>query len=511
MVETAVRDPRRQSVYARLRLITSTGLAALGATLALGALLAAPAPATTIEPGPVLGTADPSLINAGKKQRNKLFDETLAAGIRTVRFNAFWYVIAPSRPSNPTNPGDPAYKFDKLDKAIREADSRGLDTYITLQRAPEWAESEPNKEDRGAYKPEIDAFADYSHAVATRYSGSFDPDGLGPRQPLPRVERYQTWNECNLEKFLAPQFERGEPFAPDYCRRLINSGYAALKAVDPGIDVIFPGTAPIGPTAKTRIEPEEFLREIFCLKNNLEPRPAASCLANGPQFDIYDHHPIAVKQPPSRPGRDGNVLIADYRKLKKIVRAAEAAGSASNIGPPEAAPRPLWASEMYWETNPPETKRGFPERRVARFVAEGIKLLHEQGVSTVLNFFLIDAPLTRPGDVSNVQGGLLFVDGKRKLSFDSYRFPLVAERPNKRNVDVWAMSPEAGKVAVQVRKAAARGKGKSQKRKAPWTTVRKIEVGAHDVFETTLRARGKLELRARVAGTSALPWKVGRK
>ncbi len=448
---------------------------------------------------PMLGTAEPGYLNAGKKQRQRLLDETVAAGAEIIRLNAFWFQIAPNEPADPRDPADPAYGFRALDNAVRDASARGLEIFVTLQRAPGWAESRPNKEDRGAFKPDVDAFGDYAAAVATRYSGGF-PDPRRPGETLPGVSHYQAWNEGNLEKFLAPQYDRkGKPRSPEIYRRLLNEAYAEIKAVDPANQVIIAGTAPLGPSIETRIDPATWWRKLFCLKRSL--RPKRSCPAPA-RFDVFDHHPISVEQPPSRPGRDGNVYVANYRVLRKILRAAERAGTAA--GP---ARHPMWASEVYWETDPPETKRGFPEKRVARFLAEAIKLLDQQGVEVILNFFLIDAPLGRPGDVANVQGGLLYADRSRKRSFTAFRFPLVGERIGKRKVRVWGIAPFGGKVVIKSKLSGKRRAG------GGWKRAAKLTAGEREIFQRTIRLRGRGKIRAAIRGESerSLIWRLSKR
>jgi hypothetical protein len=485
MAVKAVWDQRRWLVGALLGALAVAGLLGI---LAVAGLLS---PQSASADAPLLGTADPGYLNAG--EREFLLDETVAAGAGIIRLNAFWFITAPEPPTDPRDPADPAYNFGALDAAVRAASERGLEVFITLQRAPEWAERRPNKEDRGAFKPKIGAFGDYAAAVASRYSGSFpDPEQAG--ETLPRVRFYQAWNEGNLEKFLAPQYDRkGRPFSPDYYRRLLNEAYGEIKAVDPANEVIVAGTAPRGPSVKTRIDPVTFWRKVFCLKGSLKPR--RNCPASA-SFDIFDHHPITVTQPPTKPGRHGDIFVADYWRLRKVLRAAERAGTI-------AGPRrhEMWASEIYWETDPPETERGFPEKRVARFLAQAIHLLDAQGVDLILNFFMIDAPLDRPGDVANVQGGLLYADGSRKKSFTAFRFPLVGDHTSKRKVEVWGIAPVAGQVVIQKRR-----------RKRGWKQVATLTAGEREIFDTKIRLRGKGKIRAKIRGESerSLIWKVSK-
>ncbi len=441
---------------------------------------------------PLLGTAEPGYQTGSAQHRRFLFDETAKAGAGVVRLNAFWFRVAPSRPADPRNPTDPAYRFDELDAAVRSATKRGLRVLLTLQRAPEWAESEPNGEDRGAWKPDVNAFGDYAHAVATRYSGSFD-DPFDPAGPLPRVRYFQAWNEANLEKFYAPQRAGGRSVSADRYRLLLNHAHDELKAVDPANVVVVAGTGPKGPSAPTRTAPLEWWRRLLCLNDRLRPKPGCPAA----RFDVFDHHPITVEHPPTAHGRDGEILIADYHRLTRLLHAAERQGT---VGGP--AQHEQWASEIYWETDPPETRRGYPEKQAARFLEQGIYLLARQDVDVILNFFMIDAPLTRPGDVANVQGGLLDARGRRKDSFTAFRFPFVVDRRSKRSALAWGIAPRKGVVAIQRRR---RGRDR-----LGWKTVARIRAGDSDVFRKRIPLRGRAELRARIRQDKSLVWEQAR-
>lgn len=437
----------------------------------------------------VLGTAEPRYVWGKPAEREMLLDQTAAAGAGIVRINAFWYQLAPTRPADGSDPADRAYRFASLDAAVRAAHARGLDIFLTMQRAPEWAESEPNREDRGAWKPDVAAYGDFVTAVATRYGGSF-ADPANPAVNLPRVRLYQVWNEANLEKFFAPQFAGGKPRSPEAYRALLNHAYARIKAVNPDNRVILAGSAPKAPTERgARIVSPDFWRALFCLDGKLRPKPCPQP-AN---FDIFDHHPITVDGPPHRPGRKGSVLIANYRDLGRILRAAERHGT---IGGP--AWHPMWASEIYWETDPPETRRGFPPQKAARYLAEGIYLLARQDVSMILNFFMIDAPFNgKPGDVTNIQAGLLDQAGRRKPAFSAFRFPFVVDRKRGRVARVWGISPRAGTVVV------TRRKGKR------WRPVARFAASERGVFGRLVKPiRQGQRLRAQIGGERSLTWKV---
>ena len=80
--------------------------------------------------------------------------------------------------------------------------------------------------------------ASFSTAAARRYSGQF--------HGLPRVRYWQGLNEPNLSLFFIPQFATAGTRLALLYRALIDSFYAAVKAVDPSNLVLAAGLGPIG-------------------------------------------------------------------------------------------------------------------------------------------------------------------------------------------------------------------------------------------------------------------------
>ena len=71
---------------------------------------------------------------------------------------------------------------------MRDAAARGVQTLITVNSAPRWAEG-PGRPaslpETTSWKPNPSDLANFMQAVAARYSGSFDPDGEGPQASPP--------------------------------------------------------------------------------------------------------------------------------------------------------------------------------------------------------------------------------------------------------------------------------------------------------------------------------------
>ncbi len=485
----------------------SLGLGPAATALAAATMaFAAPQAAATSTPL-VLGTADPAYLSTDVAEREQLFDLTSdLGGPGLVRFNANWKDVAPTEPTDGTDPADAAYNFERLDTAMRSAAARGLQTLITTNRTPVWAQA-PGPQPEGTFpntwKPDAVALGEFSEAIATRYSGSYDLDGPGPEPPLPEVDFLQAFNEPNLGRFLAPQFgtdnEGNVSTAAERYREMLNASYDGFKAPDPTNQVVIAGTAPLESVPGVRTGPVTFLRRLFCLDNKSKAIPVGQC--ERVHFDVFDHHAITPRDP-SKPGISDGARLADYSKLTKLLRAAEQQGT---VLPAAAKPRPLWTTEIYWETNPPDTATGSPLKSTTVWMQQGLRLLHEQGVELALNFFMHDLGVTEPGEIGNVQGGLAFEDLTLKSQYTAYRFPLDAERLSKKKVSFFARAPAAGKLKVQAQ-------GLSKKNKKKWTTLFNTRVQPGDVVTKKVKVKKAKKkpyaVRAKLPGESSLTGKL---
>lgn len=464
----------------------------------LVALVALPASAGAAGGGQFeLGSSEPAYVTAASEaERRQLFNATSELGASVIRLNAIWLRIAPrTEPAawDPRDPSDPNYDWADLDAAIRAAVARGLEPVITIQKAPPWAEG-PGKPDDvidGVWDPNPDAVADFTHAIVSRYSGSL-PN-------LPRVRYWQAWNEGNLIRFLGPQYEDGELTSPERFRTLVNRIYDEVKAVSATNRVIIGGTAPLESEVPVRVGPTRFLRELFCLDEELEPLPCPDKV----KFDIFDHHAITPRKP-TNPGEGDGVRLVDYSELTEILRAAERASTIL----PAGTERPLWTTEIYWETNPPDTGTGVAPELAAQWTQEGVKLLYEQDLDVVLYFFMRDLPYAGPGIIGNVQGGLLFNNLKPKPSYTAFSFPLTAERESNASVEVFARAPVSGKLKVELKKTRKKKVNGKKKIKRTKTKLFKRRLGAGDVLLRDVKLRRKrgttYKIRAKLPGRTSL-------
>jgi hypothetical protein len=144
------------------------------------------APETVLQDDAVLLHSD----DAGVMQA---MQELKQLGVDRVRITAGWSVLAPS-PDSPTPPAgfdgsDPAAYppliWRNLDRAVRDAHAVGLKLDIDIAFwAPRWAAKDPaSTPDRLATDIDPQLYAQFTAAVARRYSGSYTP----PAPPAPQT------------------------------------------------------------------------------------------------------------------------------------------------------------------------------------------------------------------------------------------------------------------------------------------------------------------------------------
>jgi hypothetical protein len=471
----------------------------LACVAAIGSLLAGGVPSAAAAPGLTTGFFAVEYLSSDAALRNRWFDATVQANASFVRLDADWrYTVGDQPPANPRDPSDPAYDFSNLDRAVREAQARGLQVLFTVDLAPAWAEG-PNRPSTGeappgTWSPDPTAYGDFAHALATRYSGTFPDPATG--QPLPRVSYYEVWSEANLSAFLGPQWDGAKPVSPTLYRQLLNSLYAGVKSVHSDNRVIAAGLAPYGdPPGGSRIRPLLFLRELFCLKGRRHPTSKKHCSKSQiPRLDILSHHPINLSGgPPDHAAHPDDATSGDLDRIKRVLRAAEKAGNVKPRGR-----HPLWVTESYWYSNPP-TDGALPLAVQARYIEQALYLWWRQGAQVVINFLIRDDP--NPGGSTAVPPifgtGIFFQDGTPKPAYDAFRFPFVADRQRKGRVLAWGKAPATGELEIQLQQPEG------------WQTVKRLSVDDGAVFTASLPIKGAATLRAVVGSDASLPWDLG--
>jgi hypothetical protein len=377
------------------------------------------------------------------------FTRTRDAGAEFIRLQLSWAAVAPkSKPASwdPENPADPHYDWGYIDTGVAAAVQAGLQPVLLIDGAPTWAQrckSPPGLQATELCDPDPAMLAAFATAAARRYSGSFGN--------LPRVQYWQGLNEPNLTLFFFPQLNTaGQGLSAGFYRALINSFYAAIKAVNPSNLILAAG---LGPTELRgyNIGPMRFTRELLCMKGKTHPTPIKGQCAGGVHFDIFDIHPYSTGGP-THEGQPNDVQMGDLGKLQTLLKAADKAGRIKG----QFKRTPLWITEFSWDSNPPDPG-GLPMNILDQWTAEA---LHESWAAGVSHFFwysLRDEPFL-PGVPSSEtsQAGLYFrgdtlqADQPKEV-LSVFRFPFVAFA-GKRGLEFWGRTPSSrpGRVTVQV-------------------------------------------------------------
>jgi hypothetical protein len=452
--------------------------------------------ATVQAHGLTTGLTDDLFASSHSSERATWLDRAVSAHAGMVGIPVHWrQTVGPDPPVAPESPVDPAYDFRSLDAAVSSASSRGLQPMLIVNDAPSWAEGKGSKRARyeGTWKPDPNALEAFAHALATRYSGSYPAvaANTGALGVLPRVRYFEVWSEANRTPLLEPQWSHGKPKSPELYRRLVNGFYAGIKSVRRDDLVIGPGLAPYGDPRNNpsslgpRMRPLVFLRKLFCLKgrNVLKPRPC-----NHPvKLDIISHHPIGFASSPTRHAiNPDDAGPADLRRVTRVVRAAERAGTLR----PQTHHRELWATETWWVSKPP-SRYGVPLRKQAKWVEQGLYVFWRDGASVAIQQPLRDASQSALALAS----GLFFRDGTPKPAYRAFSFPFVGHRRSKHQVGIWGKAPASGELRVE------------KKGRHAWRTAKRLQVRRGEVFTSSLRLRGHAKLRAELGDSTSLVWR----
>lgn len=474
--------------HRRLRVIVPAALLLVGLTSAW------PADASAAKPF-LRGFSDP-VFTYEEEHRTRWYNQSISVGANVVRIDVQWNRVASQDgpPAEPTNPADPAYSFGGIDASVRDAAARGLPVLMTVQYAPNWAlGGNPQTPYGGVWKPDPAALGDFAQAIATRYSGSFSPGG---QPPLPEVAYLEPWNEPNLPQFLSPQYKgkkNDKPASPDHYRKMLNAAYEGAHAANGDIRVVAGATGPFGddPGEGDRVRPLRFLRDLLCLRERRGRLEDTRCKQEA-KLDVLSHHPISTSGGPNRSAiNPDDATVPDFKHVVEILRAAERKGTIQPKGR-----RPAWATEIWWETNPPDRgSTSFPVAKVARWIPEMLYSLRNQGAQMAIWLQIVDSWVP-PDGFSAYQSGLFYLEGEPKPLAQAWRFPFVADRLSKKKVRAWAIPPASGRIAIE------------RRRGADWQAVSHVDANAMRPVAKSLKLSGGADLRATLNGEASPVSKV---
>jgi len=493
----------------------------LAALVLAGALLA---PAATAQAAlETVVQDDASLLHRTTEQVRASMQKLRGLGVDRVRLTANWSVLtrdteAQRKPAgfDARDPGAyPQAHWVALDEAVRLARETGLKVMIDVGFwGPHWATDDaPGPRARTNVDP--NHFADFTVAVARRYSGGWAPlplvapapppsqdenllDALfggrpsGGRPPivvsgapLPRVDQFVLWNEPNHPSLLLPQWKgtgkAARPASPALYARMVRAAYPAAKSFRPDASFLLGNTSSDGGKAPTgAVAPLRFIREMACVNAKLQPVRSGACKSyRRLPGDGWAHHPYPRQVRPDHPGRadrPDNARIGSLGGLSKLLRSLAGRGRIA------MRLQRIHITEFGYETSRVPGRPTLSQATQARWITWSEYVASKvPGVVTFAQFLLRDLP---PGPVrvstSKNRGfgeyytGLQTVEGQDKLSAVSFTAGLFAQRQTLRRVLLWGrLRLGAGAKTITIQRGRP---GRT------WRTLRTLTVDGQSAF-----------------------------
>ena len=379
----------------------------------------------------------------------------------------------------------PASSWAYYDTVVRLARERGMQVDLTLGPPPPlWARGagDPGHPVHPQWRPSPALFGAFVHAVATRYSGHYQPPGA--TTPLPAVRFWGLWNEPNFGPMLAPQIDprTGQVASAAIYRSFVDAAWSALGATGHGHDVILIGElAPrgvslgAGPRSFGYMVPLRFLRALYCVGDDLKPLSGAGATAVGcpasttAQGFVAAHpglfdasgfalHPYEFGPPTAAtPGEPDYADLAALPHVEATIDKVLAAHGSNRR-------YPIYNTEFGYETNPPETVIGTVSPTLAAAYSNESEYLSwkDPRMRSFDQYLLTDPPS------AVFATGLRFADGRPKPGLAAYRMPMWLPRQSFSHgqaIEVWGRvrparySTVAGRTQVAVIQFRAAGSG----------------------------------------------------
>ncbi len=385
------------------------------------------------------------LVRTTPAKRQQLLDELrLYMGADTLRVEVKWSEVAP-RPSARTKPAFDASNpaaypgFFPYDDLLNRARALGMRVIVTITGdAPRWATAGGKGRSSATANWKVSAreYGRFATAVARRYSGNF--------AGLPAVRYFTIWNEPNHRNFLKPTSQ-----APRVYRRMVDAALPLVRANGPsGANVFVGELAPVG-RAPVAMGPKEFLRKWLCLNRRYNRTSRGSGCKKFKRIKAqgFAHHPYGPTETVPRKLDVINMLA--IRRLGGILDRARRAGRFSKR-------LSIYNTEFGLQSNPPDRTVSTSLSRQAALINEKEEYAYRYSrLKSHSQYLIFDDPArrgSRSAKWSGFQTGLRFADGRRKPSYNAYRFPIVVKK-RRRGVYVWGrVRPGAGPRFVRLQR-----------------------------------------------------------
>lgn len=319
MVEAVERVSRRTVRRTVVTLLVAVPLA-----------LGAAAPAQGFE---IAVQDDPTFLYGSRYDRELAFEQAKALGARVVRVNMIW---ADWRRLGP----------EPWDSVVDRAGDWGLRVHLTLLGNPRFYHGGNRR--ITYWKPSAGRVGVWAGEVANHFYG--------------RVRRYSIWNEPNIDMFLGPQRD-----APRLYRNLYRAAYRAIKANDPGVQVL------IGELFSGYRRPPR----------GLAPMAFLNATSRNLRTDGLAYHPFQFTTAPNR--RSTSYLgLAD---ISTIQRSLTRLRRRRQLRTPGGGTPPIYFTEFGYQIRGSFAIR--PETRRASWTVDAFRIAKRAGVRSMAYFHLV--------------------------------------------------------------------------------------------------------------------------
>jgi hypothetical protein len=261
------------------------------------------------------------------------FERLAKGGVESVRVPLGWADLQPQK--------DGSIQWGGVDFLVEKAAFAGLDILPTISGAPTWAVPTARVQGGGGAKaparlPVRGAAAGGWRSLLIQAVERYGPDGqfwaTHPGVPVKPIRSWQIWNEPNFKFFVA------RPNPVEY-GKLVKLSYSALKAADPGAQLVLAGlfSQPLG-GRYIRVEGE---------KEKLLHRSSVNYFASYFLEQMYKSNPgikskfTAIALHPYT--ETWRYLTPEIEEVRNVLKASHDAA------------KNLWITELGWSSGPPRS------------------------------------------------------------------------------------------------------------------------------------------------------------
>jgi hypothetical protein len=405
--------------------------------------------------GPEVGIADDRVLLAGGPEADRVVAEWRANGVDVVRIFA-------------QQPRIERWGWSELDAAVARVRGAGMRVMLTVVGP--------------RLRPSKSAFARFAGEVAARYGAD--------------VDRYIIWNEPNLPAWLEPQAKCSHghcsPVAPHLYRGLVRAARPAIRAADPGAQVLIGAMSSRGQDLRSKNATERplvFLRALGCVDARGRRLRTGYCKGFRPvTADGFAFHPHGTLLAPDRPYPNADdVNLASLGRLEswldRLQRGGRLKASTHRFG--------LYLDEYGYQTRPPDKTAGVSLATQDRWLQmAAYRAWRDPRVKLLTQYQWLDEPLRRAGSpFAGWQSGLRFVTGKPKPALAHFDTPMQLDAARSR---LWGQARPGGAQTVRVERRPAGAKKYAvlatvrTDARGYWTLKRRLVRGARYRFQTAV-------------------------